>query len=148
MTLRLASIDDTETFLRMARAFHESSPYSGIEFSQDRILSLYLSGLENPQEIITILSEQDGQVRGMICGLCNSPPFSDEKVATELAWWMDEEYRGSKDSLLLFKAYEDWAVRVGCSLVQMALLSNSPDLTKIYERSGYTMTERTFLKEL
>lgn len=148
MTLRLATVDDVPEFLRMARLFHHTSPYSGIPFSEDRILQYFEIALQNPLSVICILSEQDGDVRGMICGVCDAPPFSDLKVATELAWWMDEEYRHSRDSLDLFKAYEEWARRAGASLCQMALLSSSPDLTKLYERSGYQLTERTFLKEL
>lgn len=132
----------------MAKRFHEVSPYASVPFSEERILDHFFLGLEDPTKIITIFSEQNGQIHGMICGLCDRPPFSEVKVATELAWWMDEDYRRTRDSLDLFEAYEEWARRIGAGLVQMALLSSSPDLTKIYERSGYRMTERTFLKEL
>lgn len=144
--LRLADQNDLSDVLRMARRFHEESPYSGMSFSEDRLKDFFSIYLSDPTKVIVILSEQDGRPRGMICGMADSPHFSDEKAATELAWWMDPEYRKSKDSVLLMRAYEDWGRRIGASVTQMALLSSSPDVSKLYEKSGYSLTERTYVK--
>lgn len=145
--LRLAEERDYPDVLRMLRSFHESSTYSGISFSEGKIQEFWKYYLENNREIIVILSEQGGRPRGLIVGMISRPPFSDEAVASELAWWMDPEFRRSKDSLLLFDAYQDWAFRVGASMCHMALLASSPDLSKRYEKNGYQKVETTFMRK-
>lgn len=146
MTLRLAEERDLEEVVRMARMFHKSSPYASMAFSEERLIDFFQIYLADKTKMIVILSEQDGKPRGMIVGMADSPHFSDEKAATELAWWMDEEYRRGRDSIDLMKAYEEWARRIGATVTQMALLSSSPDVSKLYEKSGYSLTERTYVK--
>jgi hypothetical protein len=84
----------------------------------------------------------------MIIGFCDSLPFSSDRVAAELAWWVDEDKRGSRDSLLLFKAYEDWALRVGAKIKQMAMLDDVTNLAAFYEKQGYRPAERSYIKEI
>jgi len=146
--LRLAERRDFAEVSRMAREFHSQSPYSCLEFDEGKIWENFKFYLKNKNQMIIILSEQDEKPRGMIIGTVSCPPFSNDIIATELAWWMDEEYRKTRDSLLLFDAYQDWTRRVGAKMCHMALLSSSPDLSKKYERSGYTLSEKTYVKEL
>lgn len=145
--LKLATEEDFPEILRMARAFHEVSPYKDLPFDEDscsHIFNMYLRG--DKSEIIIILAK-DEYTYGMIIGVANTLPFTSAKVSTEMAWWVDYDYRGSKDSLLLKKAYEDWAVRVGAKLTQMAMLDEVANLDKFYRRQGYRPAERSYIKE-
>jgi hypothetical protein len=145
MTLRLATEQDWPEVLRMARSFYEASPYNVLDFSEVSCRSLfdkYLSG--NKSDLIIILSDAPG----MIIGHSSATPFSTKRVASELAWWIDEGSRGTRDALLLFKAYEDWSVRIGATICQMAMLDESTNLEKFYLKNGYRPAERSFIKEL
>lgn len=128
----------------MARAFHSASPYTSLEFSEERCRQLFESYLAGDKRSLVIILA----VGGMIIGFCDSPPFSSDRMATELAWWVDEDKRGSRDSLLLFKAYEDWALRVGAKIKQMAMLDDVTDLSKFYEKQGYRPAERSYIKDV
>lgn len=144
--MKLAELSDLPDILRMARSFHEASPYKDLEFSEERcreMFARYLVG--NKKELIIILAGD--KPFGMIIGFANSLPFSLDLVATELAWWVDEEHRGSRESLLLFKAYEDWAKRIGARLTQMAMLDDVTNLKRFYEKQGYRPAEQSFIKE-
>jgi len=146
--LKLAQADDYNHVIRMARNFHRVSPYSVLGFSEDKVGEMFRHYLRGDKtEIIFILACNPHPV-GMIVGYANKTPFSDTKVASELAWWVDEEYRRSKGSILLFKAYEDWALRVGCSLSQMAMLDEVTDLSAFYEKQGYIPAEKSYIKYL
>ncbi len=145
MTLRLAQESDYGEVIRMARNFHLASPYSELEFDEPSCRRLFEAYLSNKREFMIILAEKEYPF-GMIVGHCASSPFSKDKITSELAWWVDEEYRGSRDSLLLMKAYEDWCVRVGSKITQMAMLDQSTDLEKFYRKSGYIPAERSFIK--
>lgn len=146
--LRLATKDDLSEVLRMTEEFHKASPYSDIPYSKKKVIEYFEIFLRDPTKVMVILSIQNEKPRGMIVGLCDSPPFSEVLVTTELAWWMDLEYRNSRDSIHLMRAYEDWGNRVGAGISQMSLLSTSPDLRDFYERSGYQMTEHSYIKKL
>lgn len=146
MSLRLATKEDYPHIIRMARRFHEASPYSDLEFSEEQsrlVFEKYLGS--NKTEIVIILAADDVPY-GMIIGAASSLPFSKDKVASELAWWVDEDKRGSKDSLMLFKAYQDWARRVGSKITQMAMLDDVTNLNKFYLKQGFVPAERSYIK--
>lgn len=148
MSLRLATKEDYPHLIRMARRFHEASPYSDLEFSEEQsraVFDKYLNS--NKTEIVIILSEDTDGPTGMIIGAAASLPFSKDKVASELAWWVDEDKRGSKDSLMLFKAYQDWARRVGSKITQMAMLDDVTNLNKFYLKQGFVPAERSYIKQ-
>ena len=151
MTLRLAEEKDYQDVLRMARAFHEASPYNGLKFNEDQcrdFFGQYLKG--DRRRLIIILAGEatdPSRVFGMIIGHSDSPPFSLDRVASEVAWWVDEDKRGSRESLLLFKAYQDWALRVGSKITQMAMLDDVTNLEKFYTKQGFRPAERSYIKD-
>src|SRR5688572_32090956 len=126
----------------MARAFHEASPYNSLEFSEEKCRALFESYLVGDKRSLVIILAVGTSPHGMIIGFSDSLPFSFDRVAVELAWWVDEDKRGSRDSLLLFKAYEDWALRVGAKIKQMAMLDDVTNLAAFYEKQGYRPAER------
>lgn len=149
MSLKLAESKDYPDIIRMAQAFHRASPYVDLEFSEERCRGLfdhYLRG--DRRELVIILAHEEERVFGMIIGFANSIPFSNEKVAAELAWWVDEDKRKTKDSLLLFKAYEDWALRIGAKMSQMAMLDDVTNLSGFYLKQGYQPAERSYIKRI
>lgn len=147
MTLRLATENDFDDIVRMAKSFHDASPYVSLEFSEGKcreFFNHYLRG--DRKEVIIILAHAEERVFGMIIGYASSTPFSDNLVASEVAWWVDEDMRQSRDSLLLFKAYEDWALRINVKITQMAMLDNSTNLQNFYSKQGYSPAERSYIK--
>lgn len=147
MTLRLATDKDEQEVLRMASCFHGVSPYKDLEFSSTASLGLFNAYLHGDKtSLVIILSEQDERPRGMVIGMSSTPLFSEDKMATEIAWWMDEEYRGSKDSLLMIEAYQEWSRRVGAKMTQVAMLDDLTDLSRFYTKKGYRPAERSFIK--
>jgi GNAT superfamily N-acetyltransferase len=146
MTLRLATVQDYGDIIRMAKSFHEKSPYSQMEFSEDRCEELFRAYLEGDKRSLIIILAVDKRPFGMIIGHCAELPFSDDRVSSEVAWWVDEDKRGHKDSVLLMKAYQDWALRVGARMTQMAMLDDVTDLDKFYRRQGFVPAERSYVK--
>lgn len=84
----------------------------------------------------------------MLVGYATETPFSNDKIASELAWYIEPSYRGHRKAVELVYAYEAWARTVGCKHVSMSLLSTLTDASKFYVRMGYTQTEISYLKEL
>jgi len=151
-SLRLATLDDYIDFDRFAYSFYLSSPfYPTIPYNADKTRSVLDLAVSSQYRDAVVLLYIDHELPvGMIVGLASSTPFSDDKIASELAWWVDPEYRGTRGSIELVYAYEEWARRVGCKHVTMALLPSltNPKVEAYYERLGYHKTEISYLKEL
>ena len=146
--LRLADRSDFRDCLRMAKAFHEQSPYKEQEFSEEKCSEIFERYLKDGGANIVFILACDTKPFGMIIGVKGDLPFSDTIVCTELAWWVDTDKRGSRDSLLLFSAYEEWCKRVGGDLSAVAMLEGVTDLSGFYEKRNYRPAEKTYFKEV
>ena len=150
MHLKLATLEDREDFLRLTELFYKETPFfPTLQYSQDRVKRIFDLAIDSKHQQVLVLLLQDQQkVCGLLVGVATEVPFSDDKVASELAWYVESAYRGRREALQLVDAYEAWAVRVGCSSVSMSLLPTLTDLSKLYERKGYKKTEISYLKGL
>lgn len=87
---------------------------------------------------------------GLIAGVTSEIIFSRDKIASELMWWVDEEHRRSKVGMALLQAFELWASRIGCNMVQMVSVETeiAEALERVYTSNGYKVTEKAFIKEI
>ena len=146
--LRLATKADVGDCLRMAKSFHSQSPYSAQEFSEEKCRNIFDQYLQDGGKNLIFIIAVDPTPYGMIIGMKGELPFSRAVVCTEIAWWVDEDKRGTKDSILLFKAFEEWGRRVGGDISAVAMLDGVTDLSTFYERQGYRAAEKTHFKEI
>ena len=96
------------------------------------------------------VAEIDGAVRGFIAGLVHPAWFSPHtKIAMEMAWWMEEDYRKGTAGVRLVQAYESWAKQTGASFICMSdlIVNGEAPLSGLLPRMGYRLTERTHMKE-
>lgn len=153
--LKIADEGDLPYVIHMLDMFHKESPYSLLEFNEHKVINSLLNIINSNKEesiIIISLDENKKEPIGLIIGLVSSSLFSDDKVATELAYYILPEHRSFKVAKKLIDAYEDWAGRVGATIVQMSLLGppsrSNEVLESLYTRRGYYHAERAYLKEI
>ena len=149
--LKLATLEDVNDVVRMAKLFARNSPHKTMKFADEKFKK-FVEGVVTGDlsRSIIILAHKEGVPIGMVVAVAMEPVWSNDKVATELAWYVKPKHRGSKQSLRLFRAYEDWALRVGCTHIQNAHLEGSEyrDTGRFYERKGYTKVESSYVKTL
>lgn len=98
-----------------------------------------------------LVSERDGHPVGFLAvtagPLLGNPRV---KIAVELAWWMEPEYRNGKDSIHLIKKMEEKLRGLNVKYFSMmSMQSSSPHLVnRIYEKLGYEHAETTYLRVL
>lgn len=81
--------------------------------------------------------------RSIIGGIVFAHPFSGRKVFQEL-FWRSEGFEGIK----LLAAAEKQAADMGATRSLMLDIASMGDLAGLYERRGYHLAERTFIKEI
>lgn len=145
INIRKAVEDDLLDCLMLFKQFHKESklPYS---WDAKKTQALFLQTLPM-KEIETFVAEIDGDVVGFIVCQYMEPPFSSDKVSTDIAWFVNKDHRNTSAGFRLMKAYEDWAVGHGIKFIGMAYLERVSDLSKYYEKKGYVKAETHYMKE-
>jgi Acetyltransferase (GNAT) family len=141
-------MEDIDDVIRLSHEFYQNSPYSDFDWDEGHareMAGVFLTS--SPQDKIVILAEEEEPV-GIIVGLVSSLPMTKSKMAAEFLWWVSEPFRKTRAAFMLFDSYEYWAKNVAkADKIQSVSLSNL-DVSKLYEKRGYRMTEKAFIKDL
>lgn len=147
MLIRVATADDIDTILDMGERFIAFGPH-GKHVNADRE-QLRAGVSAFMQAGIFFLAESNGKVCGMLaCALMPMWFAPNVLVAHELAWWVDEEARGSSAAMRLVMAYQAWAREVGAHVVTMSQLVavNGEQVGRMLTKLGYEPSEMTYVK--
>lgn len=141
--LKLASLEDIDLVMSMAMKFAESTDLGKYadRASIEALTRQFLSS--PPEERIIILHGEAGFIAGLV------QPFmlGTVKLATELAWWVEPAYRKKKVGKELVEAFEFWAVNIArAKLISLACYDD--EVGKFYEKNGYRLFERAYMKEV
>lgn len=141
--LRIATLEDADLVMEMGLKFIETTPYKTL-YTKERLKAVvdeYIaSGGENGR--LVLLYEN----KGMILGLAYPFAFGDVLQCTEVAWWVEPEFRKEGVGDLLLEGLEYWAKKVGCSIMTMVSLDDK--LEQFYAKKGYRLSERIHMKDL
>lgn len=125
MKIRVANKYDLPQLKQMLWNYHDSGNIKGLDITSEetglRILSVILAGGG-----IALISEKDHVATGMLLAV-RSPFLWDntKSIMTEIAYWVEPEYRGSTAGYRLLKEYVEYC-------------DNLKDLNKI---SNYTISQ-------
>lgn len=143
--VRLAKMDDFPVVCQMAKEFHQCTEYRDIEFDEASCYLLFKSSLENGMVFVS----EGREITGFILGLPFPCPLNQMKtMVSELAWWVEPEYRNTSAGVRLLQTLERAAKEHGSTSLTMICLENmEPDkIQNIYQRMGYKPTERAFVR--
>lgn len=147
MIIRLGAEKDIERILILSENFYEVAgckeiiPFCADSSEEYIIISIDMGLLS--------VAEDHGLVVGFVLGI--AVPFlmnKDYLVGTEIAWWMEPEYRKGSAGIKLLSHIEKSAKEAGCVMWSMMSLEESePEkMERIYLSRGYKKTENTFTR--
>lgn len=143
--IRPAAATDVPTVVAMAERFLRDTPYGAqLTSDPDRLAGFARRLLENPAGAL-YLAERDGAAIGMIALWTYEHPYSGDRIASELVWWVNPEHRGSAGVRLLRRA-EAWAKAQGARALQM--IAPSPRVAGFYEACGYEWVESSYQRSV
>ena len=143
-----ASQSDVPQIVELARKFHAVSGYENIEFDEETVENLLSASIEQGLCQIGVV---DDKIVGFLAGLSYPAILNaNVMVGTEIAWWVEPEFRGKKIAIQLLLRAEENARAKGLYCWSMMCLEklNADGLENIYERLGYEKAERTYLRIL
>lgn len=141
--MKVASLDDLQAVKEMSMKFIGTTYFA--DYADERIVEeLLISILDGDKTEKIVLFEENV---GMLVGIASPFLYGPYLSATELGWWIEPEHRKSKIGKTFLEAFEHWAKDIaGCSFVVMGALDNSLD--KFYEKKGYRLNEKTYMKKI
>ena len=142
--VRFAVTADKMACIRLLRESHEAAGFV-FPFQASYASALFDSHLNHAHACVLVI-EHETQVQGVLMASWFEHPFGAGRYAKETVWYVAPVARG-RGALKMLGAYEVWAREQGCAAVGMASLVTN-DVSRLYERSGYTAVETHFLKSL
>lgn len=146
--LRDANKKDLSAIVKMAREFWKDTYFKEEEFQPEMVEGMAEKSMKDD---LCLVYEIEGVVQGFICGIKGCLlANSDVLIGTELAWWVNPDYRDSGAGLRLLSGIEKKAKNLGIKYWNMLYMESSmPEQIKcIYQNRGYKMTENLYTKVL
>lgn len=141
--MKIATLEDFEEIRQMSSKFMETTGYT--EYSDEEAISNLINTILTSKQNEMIILLEPGV--GFLAGMSSPFVFGTCRIASEIAWWINEDKRKSGVGAELISAFEYWASNVaGCRLITLTSLDDR--LGEFYEKKGYALYERAYMKEL
>lgn len=124
--------------IELLRESHAAARFN-FPFSAPHANALFVSHMDRGLVLVC-----GSPVNGVLMAATFDHPFGAGLWAKETVWYISPAGRGSS-ALRMLDAYEDWARAQGCVTIGMAALATN-DVSRIYERKGYSPAETHYLK--
>ncbi len=154
-TIRNADPDDLDVLADMGEKFFAYSAFAKVvPFDRDAVreaIGVYArpgTMLTLPDSLV-LVAEVDDEIVGGLVGLIGPMWFNPAaRVATELAWWVAEEHRGSSAAIRLYRAFEAWAWDRNADMIVMSdlVIDGETPAARLFEKLGYATVERAHMK--
>jgi GNAT superfamily N-acetyltransferase len=146
--IRRATIDDLPAILPLAERFRDHVTMRDVPMERiEDSLSLLLAS----DAAVIFVYERNGVTYGALVAVESFTWFSpDVRLAIELAWWCQPEYRRGPAAIRLVESLERWASERGCHAVVLHTLQipGEESVDGMASRLGFALREQTYVKEL
>ena len=143
--IRRAEVDDIERIIQMGMRFLRSHYAEVLDDPSAEAMSATIAQIDSSPDGAIFVSEHGHDVSGFIAMMVYPHPFSGERLAGEVGWWVEPESRGI-DGMRLLRRAEEWARDKGAKKIVM--VSPNARVDAFYERLGYRPIERAFGRNL
>lgn len=130
----------------MLSKFFATTAFKDLPFDIDKVTKLAKHFIDDPYSLV-LIDVQNKKVQGLLVATSSEYLMNNCRYATELVWWVEEDYRGKGDAKLWLETYEYWANEMGCKQVCLQNLNNE-GLDKLYIKQGYRCLEHSYVKNL
>lgn len=147
--IRQANKFDMEAIIRMLKSYRDNAPTEFLKTASDQeYIEKLLQGIIAGTGFI-LLAIKDDEPIGMIIAAMHQNIWNPKVTqVSEVAFWVDIEYRGGTAAYKLIKAYiqqcEEWKQEKRIQFFSMSKMCNSPDLS--YDKFGFSKLEETWIK--
>ena len=131
--------DNLGDVLRLALTMQRESDYAAVPFDVEQTAHSVLNMVVRNPNGFGVLAYHDGKPIGMICGGLAPYVFSRGSLASDYAWYVLPDHRGSSTAIRLLGMFRQWATDRGATELYMGITTNvEADRTgQILQRMGF-----------
>lgn len=144
--IRPATVDDASSIVALAQRFIRETPYSAQMPENPQQLRAFVNLLLEHEDGELFVAERGGAVVGLIALWVFLHPYSGERMASELVWWVNPEQRGGSLGVRLLKRAEMWAREHGAAVLQM--IAPNDKVAGFYQACGFAFVESSYARRL
>lgn len=143
--IRQANKFDIPRIIEMLWNYHDHGNLPNMEISSDesakKILTTIIAGAG-----IALVSEKNNELTGMLLAICTPYMWDHSRlVMTEIAYWVEEEHRGTSAGYRLMKEYLRLCDEMKLSgRIQFCTMSQMEGQELNYSRFGFKPIEHTW----
>jgi len=143
--VRRANAVDVPALVEMGLRFLASPEYAGLVVGdRGRLTTMATAWFSIPDAAAWVAEQDDGTIVGMIAMLVYEHTMSVDRVAVEVAWWVDPE--APRAGVALLHAAEQWAKEQGATVLNM--VAPNDRVGAFYEKKGFTLVERSYQRRV
>lgn len=135
--IRKATHADLPRLLELGAMMHAESRFRVLRWNADKMGGL-LSDLIHGEHGCVLVSEKGGVIVGGFVGVLLPHWCSDDRVANDLALFVDPEHRGGTSAARLVRAFVKWARENGAAMVTAGVSTgiHAEQTGKLFEALG------------
>lgn len=138
--IRQATHEDIPVLIDLGEVMHAESPrFSRLRFSREKLATTLHQLLISPDGFLWVAESDEGVFGGM-AAIVGAHWASEDRIASDLALFIDPQHRGGLAVLRLINRFRWWAREKKASIVQVGLTTgvNTEDTARLLERLGLT----------
>lgn len=151
MSDKIKTKEELISFLLLCKEFMAESRFSHIPLDPARCARVVEIAQQNPHMFFTQYKVTDeGEFVALMIGQIENLYFADAKQASDVVFYVREDYRGSPWFVKTLRHFERWAKDMGCSFVKLMPNSgiNTETMPRFYSKLGYDHVGYIFSKEI
>lgn len=139
--IRRAAAADIPAIVAFSIAMHAESPqYRAMNLNPDKVAAALEAMLGRPLTALVLVIDNGGTLDGGAIAHIESPWFSDDLVAQEVAMYIRPEKRGGLSAARLVAKMDAWAQAMGAKLLQAGCTTGvtAERTIRLYEHLGFS----------
>lgn len=146
--VREATLNDKYDILLMAKTWYKVSGYQFLKLDNETLLSTIENFISSETSVIFVV-ESEEEIIGFLACLVAPGLFFKGLAATEIAWYVSEDYRKTGAGSLLIDKYIEWSESKEAKFINMTLIpETSPDVEKFYNSKGFYKKESAYIRSV
>lgn len=138
MEYRRGSESDIQPICKLGKEMHVESEFKDLHWNEEKVLKWLDMNVKSPNRFV-LCAYDESTLAGVFIGSISEFYFGNDRLASDLLWYVGVDYRGGRVGIRLLKEFEKWAREQNVDRIQVGVSSGmSIERTgALLERMGF-----------
>lgn len=119
---------------------HSESEFQSLHWNEGKVLNWLRKNVESPNRFVYCAYDEN-TLAGVFIGSISEFYFGNDRLASDLLWYVGKEYRGTRIGIRLLKEFQKWATEQNVDRIQVGISSGMS-----MERTGALLERMGFIQ--